>query len=117
MPLWFVLLNSYVIAATLNHTLYICVHDLTHHNTLFNKIMSVLCNVPTGVPSAMGFGRFHAEHHLFFSDREKDTDLPFPIESQRSVTYKWYKFFFYGLIECFYALRPAFMKDSMPKID
>jgi len=79
--------------------------------------MSVLCNVPTGVPSAMGFGRFHAEHHLFFSDREKDTDLPFPIESQRSVTYKWYKFFFYGLIECFYALRPAFMKDSMPKID
>lgn len=117
MPLWFVLLNAYLISAIPNHTLYICVHDLTHHSSLFNKIMSVLCNVPTGVPSAMGFGRFHAEHHLFFSEREKDADLPFTSESERSVKFKWYKYVFYFFIWGFYALRPLFMKDSKPKLD
>lgn len=98
MPLWFVLLDAYIVAATLNHTLYICVHDLTHHSSFFNKVLAVLCNVPTGVPSAMGFGRHHADHHLYFGEESKDADLPFRAESQWSVKYRWYKFIFYGLI-------------------
>lgn len=41
-----------------------------------NKIMAALCNIPMALPSAMSFGRYHSEHHNFFSEENEDPDLP-----------------------------------------
>ena len=40
------------------------------------KIYAIACNIPMGVPSAISFGKFHADHHNFLNEHGKDPDLP-----------------------------------------
>ena len=69
MPIWFVLANAYAVGGFLNHTLHCCIHDFTHFcggcNMNFNRFIAMLCNIPMGLPSAISFGRYHADHHNF----------------------------------------------------
>lgn len=78
---WLVIfITVYIIGATVNHTLHVVVHDLTHwnghSNILVNKVFAIFCNVSTGIPSALSFGLYHADHHNFMGERERDPDLP-----------------------------------------
>lgn len=79
------LLVVYVIGATLGHLLHVLIHDLTHfagHSSItVNKIVAILCNMPMGLPTAISFGRYHADHHNFLSEEGKDPDLPMRKES------------------------------------
>ena len=83
----------------------------------FNKIMGVLCNITMGLPSAISFGRYHADHHNFLNQMQRDPDLPLPWESKLSYNHPWYKYLFYLIIEAFYALRPIFMKNPSMRLD
>lgn len=71
MSIWFVLANAYLVGGFLNHTLHCCIHDFTHYcggcNMTLNKFMAMLCNIPMGLPSAISFGRYHADHHNFLN--------------------------------------------------
>jgi len=64
-----------------------------------------------GIPSAISFGKYHADHHNFLGELYGDPDLPLPWESKLARKHKWYKYLFYVIIELFYALRPVFMKN------
>lgn len=46
---------------------------------MINKIMGVLCNIPMGIPSALSFGKYHADHHNYLGEKGRDPDLPMRI--------------------------------------
>lgn len=66
-PVFF--LWMYVVGASLNHTTQSLVHDLTHYtafeNINLNRFFAFIANLPTTFPSAMPFGHYHRDHHLF----------------------------------------------------
>lgn len=70
----------YVLGGTYGHTLHCLIHDFTHfggHKDMtINKIMAVLCNIPMGFPSALSFGKHHADHHNYLGEQGRDPDLP-----------------------------------------
>lgn len=73
----------YVLGGTYGHTLHVLIHDFTHFgghkNIMVNKIMGVLCNIPMGIPSALSFGKYHADHHNYLGEKGRDPDLPMRI--------------------------------------
>jgi sphingolipid delta-4 desaturase len=67
---WFVIfITVYILGGTLNHTLHVLIHDFTHWaghpNILVNKVFAIFCNISMGLPSAIGFGIYHADHHNY----------------------------------------------------
>ena len=70
----------YIISGTLSHTAFLLVHDLTHltafTNPTLNKLAAIITNLPTGIPSAISFGKYHADHHRYLSVEEIDPDIP-----------------------------------------
>lgn len=110
----------YVLGGTYGHTLHCLIHDFTHFgghkNMTINKIMAILCNVPMGFPSALSFGKHHADHHNYLGEEFKDPDLPTRIEASASRFFL-FKVFFWGTMSCFYALRPMFFYNKKISFD
>ncbi len=81
---WSVLM--YVFGATLSHSLYTSIHELTHHLGFKSKIMSrcfsIFVNLPLAIPMAMGFEKYHFIHHRSMGDPIRDVDIPFPLEAK-----------------------------------
>ena len=99
----------YVVGGTINHTLHVLVHDFTHltghSNVMVNKVMAIICNVSMGIPSAHSFALYHADHHNFMGERDKDPDLPsdFEVNFFKGPILKLLFFIFLSPI---YAIRP-----------
>lgn len=110
----------YVVGGTYGHTLHVLIHDFTHFgghsNMTVNKIMAVLCNIPMGIPSALSFGKYHADHHNYLGELGKDPDLPIKAESILSK-FVPFKFLFWSLISLFYAFRPMFFYTRKIQLD
>lgn len=111
------LLTVYVVGGMIGHTYHVLVHDFTHYsghqNVLVNKAFAIFCNLAVGIPSAISFGRYHSDHHNFFSEYGKDYDLPTMAEV-RSFKSTIGKFFFFFFLTPIYALRPfLFMHKKM----
>ena len=102
----------YFVGATLSHMTQALVHDLTHflgfESILQNRLAAIACNIPTGIPSAISFGRYHRDHHLYMHVPGVDPDLPTEFELKFFQT-KFRKFFFVLLMPFFYAIRPYFI--------
>ena len=43
------------------------IHELTHYTAfegkLLNRLAAIMVTIPTGLPSAITFGKYHKEHH------------------------------------------------------
>ena len=78
--------------------------------------MAALCNIPMGIPSAIIFGRYHADHHNFLSEKGKDPDLPMRGESKISQ-FPPFKFFFWIFLTLFYGLRPVLFYGQKHQLD
>lgn len=104
----------------MNHTLHVLIHEFTHwsgHSSLLvNKVMAVLCNIPMGFPSALSFGKYHADHHNHMGDKNKDPDLPVDKESMLSKSV-FYKFLFVLGISVVFVLRPMIFMKKPIKLD
>lgn len=105
----------YCVGATLNHSTYALVHDLTHFlafdSPLLNRIGAIICNIPSAIPSAIAFGKYHADHHQHHCVPVIDTDLPTEWEIKTFNT--WYKkLFFCMFIPFFYAIRPFILNPK-----
>jgi len=76
----------------------VLVHDLTHYTAFeslkLNKLAAIITNIPTCVPSALAFAKYHADHHLYMGQPDKDADLPSEIEIRMISTHPILKFFF-----------------------
>lgn len=81
-----VLLLSYVVSATANHTLWVLIHECTHNLVLrssrANSLLQIFCNGPIVFPAAISFRKFHLLHHRFQGHPELDADLASPWEAR-----------------------------------
>lgn len=77
---WIIVLVAYIGGATLCHTLQLLVHDFTHFlghsNVTVNKAFAIFCNFATGIPAAIAFMKYHADHHNFLGEQGYDPDMP-----------------------------------------
>lgn len=83
-PLLLVL--AYVVSGTLNHSLLLAMHEVTHDlffkQRWLNQVVAVIANLPMGVPAAASFKMYHAEHHSGMGHDKLDTDIPTAWEAQ-----------------------------------
>lgn len=110
-------LLAFLIGAVLNHALFVLIHDITHFNCfktqMQNKIWAIFANLPQIIPSAIGFGRYHKDHHSFLGDAKHDPDIPTVWEI--NFFNSWYKkLLFVVIMPVFYGLRPYFKTPKKP---
>ena len=55
-------------------------HDLTHYSAFesltLNRLAAILTNIGEGIPSAISFGKYHYDHHIYLGVPIYDPDLP-----------------------------------------
>lgn len=110
-------LLAFGIGAVFNHGLFVLIHDITHFNVSksekVNKLWAIFANLPQIIPSAIGFGRYHKDHHTFMGDSLHDPDIPTMWEINFFNTF--YKKLIYILfMPFFYGLRPYFKTPKNP---
>jgi len=111
-PWYVLLLVAYVVGATINHALFVLVHECTH-NLVFEKqreniLISFIANFPLFLPSSHSFRKYHILHHRHLGEFELDADLAGPREIKffgHSPIMKMLWLFFFGFIQGF--IRPA----------
>jgi sphingolipid delta-4 desaturase len=110
---WQLFIAAWVIGGTINHSLQLAVHELSHnlcfHWEIMNRVLAIFANLPTGVPSAVSFQRFHMEHHLFQGADGIDTDIPTKAEVS-FFTSTALKVLWVFLQPAFYGIRPFVVK-------
>lgn len=106
-----IILLSYVVGGTLNHSLSLGLHECAH-NLIFginrpiaNRIIGFFANLPLGVPASITFKKFHLDHHKYQGDEQMDTDLPTRIEAILFSS-RIGKLFFVLMQPFFYGFRP-----------
>ncbi|KAK9431530.1 fatty acid desaturase-domain-containing protein [Lipomyces doorenjongii] len=106
------LLTSYVIGATANQNVFLCIHELSHNlgfkKPIHNRLFAIFANLPIGIPYSASFRPYHLIHHKHLGDASLDTDLPTTLEAfvLQNVAGKA---FFATFQIFFYAIRPMFV--------
>lgn len=85
---WYILLPcSYVIGGTVNHSLQLAVHELSHdlcwsgpNKDAANRLTAIMANLATCFPSGQTFKPYHMDHHQYQGVDGVDTDIPHEIE-------------------------------------
>jgi len=112
-PLLLVL--TYCVSGTLNHSLLLAMHEVTHDlcfkQRWANQALAIAANLPMGVPASNTFRIYHAEHHSGMGEEGVDTDIPTEFEAK----------LFRGMLgrivwlilqPLFYAVRPMLLRPK-----
>ena len=114
-----IIIASYIIGGTLNHSLQLAAHELSHSLCFgvawADKLVGILANFPTGMPSAITFIKYHMEHHQWQGSDHIDTDIPCEFELNTFNT-PFKKFIWCILQPFFYALRPVILNPKKPDL-
>lgn len=114
---WYMLIPfAHLVGGAYNCNLQLAMHEIAHNlafkgtsatGMMSNRILSILANLPLGIPAAIAFRKYHLEHHRYQGHDVIDVDVPC----------EWEGWFFRDplrkLLWCllqpgFYALRPLF---------
>jgi len=110
-----VLICAYVIGGTLNHSLQLASHELSHNlcfeTHIFNKLTAIYSNFVTGFPSSITFQRYHMDHHQYQGVDQIDTDIPSTFEL-KYFNNTLLKMIWLFLNPIWYAFRPLFYKPK-----
>jgi len=113
----FLLVVAYCVGGTINHSLQLAAHELSHnlcfHEDWKNRVLSIFSNTSTALPSAITFMRYHKEHHNFQGHDAMDADVPSTWEVRVFCT-SILKVVWLFLQPAFYAFRPLLMKPKPP---
>eukprot|EP00485_Elphidium_margaritaceum_P005323 CAMPEP_0202703134 /NCGR_PEP_ID=MMETSP1385-20130828/16003_1 /ASSEMBLY_ACC=CAM_ASM_000861 /TAXON_ID=933848 /ORGANISM="Elphidium margaritaceum" /LENGTH=364 /DNA_ID=CAMNT_0049360927 /DNA_START=40 /DNA_END=1134 /DNA_ORIENTATION=- len=106
----------YVYGATVNHTLQLANHEISHNlvfkdSLLANIFTGILANVATCIPSSITFRYYHMDHHIYQGVDVIDTDIPTEWEL-RTFTTTPLKFLWMVGQSLAYAFRPVFMNPK-----
>lgn len=111
----FLLLIAYIVGGTVNHTLQLAVHDISHNlcwaTQNANYITGIFANLVTGFPSSVTFRRYHMEHHSFQGVDGVDTDIP-TMGEVNFFTNAFLKVIWCILQPAFYSMRPLWVKPK-----
>lgn len=109
---WLIIVLAYVWGGTINHSLTLAVHELSHglvfESRNLNILFGYLASIPHGLPTFITFKKFHLIHHLNQGYKNIDTDLPTAMEG-RFFTTKLSKFLFLFFQPFFYSFRPMIL--------
>jgi len=110
------LLVMYIYGATVNHTLQLANHEISHNlafegSLMANQLTGILANVATAVPSSVTFRYYHMDHHIYQGVDVVDTDIPTEWEL-RTITTTPLKCLFIVFQSLAYALRPIAMNPK-----
>lgn len=76
------LLVMLLIGSVLNHSAGMIIHEASHNlaapTPILNRLVSVVANLPFGIPHQASFERYHLQHHLYLGQPDRDNDLPPP---------------------------------------
>jgi len=106
------LLVAWLWGGTINHSLMLANHELSHDllfaTSLENRLFSVVPNIALGLPMAATFQKYHMIHHRYQGLDNVDTDLPSALEGRwvRNTVVKFFFIFFQSLL---YSLRPMLL--------
>ncbi|KAH3902428.1 related to putative fatty acid desaturase (mld) [Saccharomycodes ludwigii] len=113
---WKFLMVAWCIGGSLNQNCFLAIHELSHNlafkKPIFNKALSIIAGLPSGVPVSGSFNPYHQLHHKFLGDEIYDTDVPTKFEAKVLSNFGG-KLFFLTFQILFYALRPGFL-TSVP---
>jgi sphingolipid delta-4 desaturase len=110
-PVFFII-TAYVIGATINHALFLAIHEITHNlafkKTVSNNWLALIANIPIVFPYSMSFKIYHAMHHR---DQGKDgIDVDIPAFPEARVFRGYFGKFIWAFTQIlFYAFRPIFV--------
>jgi sphingolipid delta-4 desaturase len=109
-----IIICAYVIGGTINHTLSLALHELTHNlafghsRPMYNRLLDFFANLPLAVPASITLKKYHLDHHRFQGDAIYDTDVPTRLEvflfSSRIG-----KLLFLIIMPFIYSFRPMFI--------
>jgi len=77
---------AYVIGATIDHALWVliheCAHNLVFQSRVGNRLIALTANLPIVFPAAMSFCKYHLLHHRHIGELDFDADIAGPTESR-----------------------------------
>jgi sphingolipid delta-4 desaturase len=83
-------------------------HDLCFGTRWANKLLAIVANCPTGIPSAISFQRYHAEHYSYHGVDQLDPEIPSMAEI------RLFKLIWVAILPFVYALRPVIQRPKSP---
>ncbi|CAG0896479.1 unnamed protein product [Cyprideis torosa] len=114
-----VIIGGYVIGGTINHSLSLAIHEISHGEgfgvgrPFANQLLGAFTSLPLLVPMSGSFKKYHLEHHKYQGDEKKDTDIPTKLEAVL-FRHTLGKMIWVLLQPFFYALRPTFVYPKPP---
>ena len=116
-PWWLLLALAYGVGAFLTHYLNVVIHEASHNlvfrSTALNKALGIVANLPTVVPSAIGFRHYHLLHHRFLGRAGLDADVPPAWEVALVGRSSWRKFLWMLAQPVTYALNPLAVRERI----
>lgn len=118
-PWWAVLLCALFVGGFAIHFLNCAVHECTHglvcKGGAGNRLIAILANMPSLVPSAMAFWHYHLLHHYHFGVRGMDSDVPAKWEAKVVKNRAWRKLLWLLLLPVSYGLmHPLNVRARLP---
>lgn len=111
---WWVLGSAYLIGALCTHALFAMIHEASHdvvlHGRSANLWAGIVCNMGQGLPSYVGFRKFHLLHHSNLNEYDYDADLAFHLEAKWVGDSTWKKILWYLGFIIIEAVRPLKLK-------
>jgi sphingolipid delta-4 desaturase len=92
-----------------------CTHTLVFDDAAGNRLIAILANMPSLVPSAMAFWHYHLLHHFHFGVRGMDSDVPAKWEARAVQNRAWRKLLWLLLLPVSYGLlHPLNVRARLP---
>ncbi|XP_072885465.1 sphingolipid delta(4)-desaturase/C4-monooxygenase DES2-like isoform X1 [Hemitrygon akajei] len=87
LPWKWLLFWAYVLGGSVNHSLTLAIHDISHNvafgnkDAKWNRWFAIFANLPIGMPYSASFKKYHIDHHRYLGGEGLDVDVPTDFEA------------------------------------